>query len=336
MQMAGISIVSTGSYQPMLTVTNEDMSAIVETNDEWITTRTGIKERRFVNGEPTWYLGAMAAKQAVERAGIDPGDIGLIIDTTITGDFITPSCSCIIQRELKAVNAAAFDLNAACSGFVYAVDEAYRHLITDNDLKYVLVVANEALSSITNFRDRSSCVLFGDGAAAVIFERSDSKIFTSWLSADGTGAKFLYAKNLHPAHPFANSETAVSIDDETDMSVDHRALVQDGKEVYKFATKALPAAAANAAAKIGLAIEDIDLFIPHQANIRIIETAAKNLGVSMDKFFTDINAHGNTSSASIPIALDDAVTKGVLRRGAKICLVGFGAGLTMGSVIMEY
>lgn len=332
--MSGINIVSTGGYAPRLDITNDDMSKIVETNDEWIRTRTGISRRRLSDGEPTWYMGSMAAKQAIERAGIDPKDIGLIIDSTITSDFFTPSAACILQRETGAVNAAAFDLGAACSGFVYAVDTACRFLATDDSLKYVLVAANENLSYITNYKDRSSCVLFGDGAAAVILERSD-KLYTSWLGADGTGAKFLYAKALHKHSPFT-TENKFTIDDETDPAVDHRGLVQDGREVYKFATKALPLAARNAAEKIGLDIADIDLFIPHQANIRIIETAAKNLGVSLDKFFTDIDLHGNTSSASIPIALNDAAEKGLLKRGSKVCMVGFGAGLTMGSVIIEY
>lgn len=332
--MSGINIVSTGGYAPLLAVTNDDMAKIVETNDEWIRTRTGISQRRMSNCEPTWYMGAMASKQAIERAGIDPKDIGLIISSTITNDFVTPSASCLIQREIGAVNAAAFDLGAACSGFVYAVDTACRFLATDDNLKYVLVSANENLSYITNFADRSSCVLFGDGAAAVILERSD-KFFTSWLGADGTGAKFLYAKNQYPHSPFTTDEH-FTVDDETDPAVDHRLLIQDGKEVYKFATKALPTAAKNAADKISLDVSDIDLFIPHQANIRIIETAAKNLGVSMDKFFTNIDMHGNTSSASIPIALNEAVEKGVLKRGMKVCLVGFGAGLTLGSVIIEY
>lgn len=333
-QMSGINIVSTGGYAPLLAVTNDDMAKIVETNDEWIRTRTGISQRRMSDCEPTWYMGAMASKQAIERAGIDPKDIGLMISSTITNDFVTPSAACLIQREIGAVNAAAFDLGAACSGFVYAVDTACRFLATDDSLKYVLVSANENLSYITNFADRSSCVLFGDGAAAVILERSD-KLFTSWLGADGTGAKFLYAKNQYPHSPFITEGHPV-INDETDPSIDHRLLIQDGKEVYKFATKALPTAAKNAADKISLDISDIDLFIPHQANIRIIETAAKNLGVSMDKFFTNIDMHGNTSSASIPIALNEAVEKGVLKRGMKVCLVGFGAGLTLGSVIIEY
>ncbi len=332
--MSGINILSTGAYTPLLDITNDDMSKIVETNDEWIRTRTGISHRRIANGEPTWYMGSMAAKQAVERAGIDPKDIGLIIDSTITGDFVTPSMACLIQREIGAVNAAAFDLNAACSGFVYAVDTAHRFLATDDSLKYVLVVSNEKLSYITNYSDRSSCILFGDGAAAVLLERSD-KMFTSWLGADGTGAKSLYAKASHPDNPFM-TEDRFTVDDQTDPAITHTGIVQDGKEVYKFATKALPTAAKNAADKIGLDVTSIDLFIPHQANIRIIETAAKNLGVSMDKFFTDIDLHGNTSSASIPIALNDAVERGVLKRGDKLCLVGFGAGLTMGSVITEY
>lgn len=332
--MIGINIVSTGEYDPLLAVTNDDMAKIVETDDEWIRTRTGISQRRISNGEPTWYMGTMASKQALERAGIDPKDIGLIIDSTITSDFSTPSTACIIQREIGASNAFAFDLGAACSGFVYALDAARRYLATEETLKYVLVTANENLSYITNYSDRSSCVLFGDGAAAVIVERSD-KLFTSWLGSDGTGAKFLYAKAQHRHSPFSTADMFTA-DDETRSDIDHRWLIQDGKEVYKFATKALPLAAENAAKKGGIDIQDIDLFIPHQANIRIIETAAKNLGVSMDKFFTNIDMHGNTSSASIPIALNEAIEKGALGRGDKVCMVGFGAGLTLGAVIAEY
>ncbi len=332
--MSGINIVATGSYSPLLTITNDDLARIIDTNDEWIRTRTGISSRHYSNGEPTWYMGAMAAKQAIERAGIDPAEIGLIIDSTITGDFATPSMACMIQRETGAVNAAAFDLGAACSGFVYALDTARRFLATDDNLKYVLVAANENLSYITNYSDRTTCVLFGDGAAAAIVERSD-KLFTSWLGADGTGAKFLYSKSLHTSNPFV-TEDMFTIDDGTDPAADHRGLVQDGKEVYKFATKALPTAAKNAASKIGLDINDIDVFIPHQANIRIIETAAKNLGVPMEKFYTNIATHGNTSSASIPLAFDDAVASGAVKRGDKVCFVGFGAGLTLGAAIFEY
>lgn len=330
--MFGIEILGMGSYTPTLCVTNDDMAKIVETNDEWITTRTGIRARHLTNGEPTWKMGAEAAKEAVKNAGIDVKDIGLIIDTTITNDFLTPSVACVIQNELGASNAAAYDLNAACSGFVYGVDAAKRYLQTDPDMKYVLVVANETLSKITDYTDRSTCVLFGDGAAAAVIGRSE-KLFTSYIGADGTGARFLYSKAHKIRHPFRTAEDEI---DTGDFSAGTEYLVQDGKEVYKFATKALPTAAQKAAGKIGLDINTIDWFIPHQANIRIIETAAKNLGVSMDKFIVNISNHGNTSSASIPIALSEAIADGTVKHGDRICLVGFGAGLTLGAIIMDY
>lgn len=332
--MTGINIIATGCYNPALTVTNDDLAKIMETNDEWIRTRTGIAERRMNNGEPTWYMGTMAAKQAIERAGIDVKDIGLIIDATITPDFCTPSTACVIQRELGAVNATAFDISAACSGFVFGVDMARKYLAVDETLKYVIVIANENLSRMINFEDRTSSILFGDGAAAAIIERAD-KLYSSWTGSDGTGAKFLYSRYVFPPHPFMTDDP-LKIDDGTETDVTNYRLVQDGKEVYKFATKALPTAAMNAAEKIGLDLNEIDMFIPHQANIRIIETAAKNLGIPMEKFFVNIEKHGNTSSASIPIALNDAVESGALKKGDKLCLVGFGAGLTLGAVILEY
>ncbi len=332
--LMGVNILGTGSYSPVNTVTNEMMSKIVETSDEWIITRTGIRERRMSNGEPTWYMGAQAAKNAISDAGIESSQIGLIIDATITADFHTPSMACLIQREIGATGSACMDIGAACSGFVYGMDVAMRYLMTDDSLKYVLVVANENLSRITNFEDRTTCVLFGDGAAAVVLEKSD-KMFTSWLSADGNGAKFLYCKGDAASNAFM-TEDRFTVEDGTDPNITHKYIVQDGKEVYKFATKALATAASNAAAKIELPVEDIDVFVPHQANVRIIETAAKNLGVPMDKFVVTLDKHGNTSSASIPIAFDEAVHSGRIKRGDKVCMVGFGAGLTLGSVIFEY
>jgi 3-oxoacyl-[acyl-carrier-protein] synthase-3 len=329
----GINILGTGSYVPELIIDNEALSKIVDTNDEWITTRTGIKQRHISNGEPVWYMGAMAAKKAVEAAGIDPLDIGIIIDTTVTGDYSTPAVSCMVQRELGAVNSFVFDINAACSGFVYGVDIAKRFLQTDENLKYALVVSNEVLSKITDYTDRSTCILFGDGAAAVVIERSE-KLYSSYLGTDGTGAKFLFARALTANNPFVTREKC-NFGENFPPDNGHY-IVQDGKEVYKFATKALPSAVLSAAEKIGLDIHDIDHFIPHQANLRIIETAAKNLGISMDKFITNLDMHGNTSSASIPTALDEAVRDGRIKRGDKICFVGFGAGLTLGSVIFEY
>ena len=335
----GLHILGTGSYAPEGTLTNEDFTRFIETNDEWIRTRTGISERRVATGEPTWYMGAQAAKNAIEAAGIDPAEIGLIIDTTITQDYCTPSMSCIVQRETGAVNAACFDLNAACSGFVYAMDMAHRFLKTEPSAKYALVLANEQLSRITNYEDRTSCILFGDGAAAAVVEYKEDALYSSHLGADGTGAKFLFAKSSLPDSPFIEREKADRQWHDFDAQPEGRyphGMKQDGKEVYRFATQAMPRAAQAAAEKIGFDLADIDKIVPHQANIRIIETAMKNMKLPMDKAVVNISHHGNTSSASIPIALDEAVRSGEIKRGDKICLVGFGAGLTYAAIIMEY
>ncbi|MBQ8826683.1 MAG: ketoacyl-ACP synthase III [Oscillospiraceae bacterium] len=330
--MFGINILGTGSYAPELCITNDDMAKVVETNDEWISTRTGIKSRHYSNGELTWQMGAKAAQKAIEAAGISPEEIGLIIFSTITSDFSTPSCACMVQNAVGAVNAAAFDLNAACTGFVYSLDTAKRFLQTDENMKYALVVSAEVLSRIVDFNDRTTCILFGDGAAAVVIERSE-KMYSSYLAADGSGGKFLYARNLAPTHPFrTNKEDNYG----EDFALDNGYLFQDGKEVYKFATKALPTASSKAAENIGFDIKEIDWIVPHQANIRIIETAAKNFGVPMDKFIINLDKYGNTSSASMPIAFDEAVRDGRIKKGQKLCFVGFGAGLTMGAIILEY
>ncbi len=335
----GLHILGTGSYTPEKKLTNDDFKEFIETNDEWIRTRTGISSRNIATGEPVWYMGAQSAKAAIEAAGIDPADIALIIDTTVTADYMTPSTSCIIQRETGAVNAACFDLNAACSGFVYAMDMAHRFLKTEEGAKYALVVANEQLSKITNYEDRSSCILFGDGSAAAIVEYNPNALYSSHLGADGTGAKYLFASSPVPATPFIDEEKEKKkwhdFDDVKEGRFSH-ALMQDGKEVYRFATQAMPKAAKAAAEKIGLALSALDKIIPHQANIRIIETAMKNMKLSMEKAVVNIKNHGNTSSASIPIALDEAVRSGEIKRGDKICLVGFGAGLTYAAAILEY
>ena len=267
----GIHVLGTGSYTPAFQVTNEDMAKIVETNDEWIRTRTGIGTRHISDGEPTWYMGAQAAKRAIEAAGIDPLEIGLLIDTTITPEYCTPSMSCIIQRETGAANAACFDMNAACSGFVYAMDTAHRFLKTDPTMRYALVVANESLSKITNYNDRSSCILFGDGAAAALIEYKEDALYTSHLGADGTGAKFLYAHSALPQSPFVKPERLAEYDDGIGAAPEgwEHAMLQDGREVYKFATHALAKAATMAAEKIGFDLNDLDKIVPHQANMRI-------------------------------------------------------------------
>ncbi len=335
----GLHILGTGSFKPDGMLTNEDLTKFIETNDEWIRTRTGISVRHVATGEPTWYMGAEAAKSAIDAAGIDPVEIALIIDTTITQDYCTPSMSCIIQRETGAVNAACFDLNAACSGFVYAMDMAHRFLKTEPDSKYALVIANEQLSRITNYEDRSSCILFGDGAAAAVVEYKEDTLYSSHLGADGTGAKYLFAKSALPDSPFVDEEKLSyewhDFSSAPEGSYPH-GMKQDGKEVYRFATHAMPKAAKAAADKIGFELSSLDKIVPHQANIRIIETAMKNLKLPMEKVVVNIKQHGNTSSASIPIALDEAVRSGEIKRGDKICLVGFGAGLTYAAIIMEY
>ena len=327
----GINILGVGSYVPEQVLTNNDFTKFVDTNDEWIRTRTGITERRMAGWEPTWYMGKQAAASAIAKAGIDPAEIGLVIVSTLTSDYLTPSMASVIQYETGAVNAAAFDLNAACSGFVYALDTAHRFLQTDDSLKYVLVVSTEALSRFVDFSDRSTCILFGDGAAAVIVERSD-KLYSSYLASDGSGARLLYARSLDIAPEIKQGS---DFNDGFEAKHLHK-FHQDGKEVYKFATKALPKAFNCAAEKVGMTSDDIDWFVPHQANVRIIETAAKNLRVSMDRFIITLDHYGNTSSSSIPLALCEGIEKGLIKKGQKLALIGFGAGLTLAGTILEY
>lgn len=331
--MQGIKILGTGGYLPGKKVVNEDFTKFIETSDEWIKTRTGMSERYVSDGEPTWYMGLEAAKQAIESAGISPEEIGIIIDSSVSPDYYTPSMSCVIQGKLGAVNAMTIDVNCACAGCVYAIDMAKRYLQSDENIKYALVISNENLTKITDYTDRSTCVLFGDGAAAVVIERSDDSLYSSFLGADGTGAKYLFARSIPPANAFMTGNGKV--DDGFPESNSHY-LYQDGREVYKFATKALPNALTKAAEKINFDLNKLDHIIPHQANIRIIETAAKNLKIPMEKFIINIDKHANTSSASIPIALDEAVRSGKIKSGDKVALVGFGAGLTFGAIIFEF
>jgi len=329
----GINVKGIGKCLPEMIAANEDFAKIVDTSDEWITQRTGIKTRHISNGEPNYYLGAKAAEMAIADAGIQPSDIDLIIVATCTPDFYTPSESCLIQREIGASGSMAIDINCACTGFDYGLDMAKRYLQSDDDVHTVLLVAAEELSKFVDYTDRSSCILFGDGAAAFVLEKRETTLYSSYLGADGTGASFLAARALRSENVFRTNK------EEFDMNMPQlkeHFFTQDGKEVYKFATKALPNAVLKACEKAGISPDELDAIVPHQANVRIIETAAKNLGVSMDKMVVYIDRYGNTSSASIPIAFCDAVAEGRIKRGDKICLVGFGGGLTYAAVIFEY
>lgn len=332
--MSGIKVVGTGMYVPPLVVNNEDFTKIVDTSDEWITTRTGMKERHVSEGQPTWYMGAKAVEEAISNAGITANDIGLIICSTVTSDFLTPSTACFIQREIGAIGCMALDISCACGGFVYALDMARRYLATDEELKYAVVVAAENLTKLADYTDRSTCVLFGDGAAACVVELAKDSLYTSFMGADGSGAKYGAARSFPPNNAFMPAQPEEYPDGIRECNGHY--LFQDGKEVYKFATKILPSAVNAAAQKIGLSIEDIDLIIPHQANYRIIETAVQNMKLPMEKFYVNIEKYGNTSSASIPIALDEAIRAGKIKRGDKVCLVGFGFGLVYGALIFEY
>lgn len=330
--MQGIKISGTGHYSPGQVLTNQNLSEFMDTNDEWITSRTGIKQRHISEGEPAWYMAAKAAEKALEASGTKAEELDLILVSSTTEDFFLPSCACMVQREIGAGKCMAIDINCACSGFIYAVDMAKRYL-ADKDIKKVLVVASERLSKIVDYDDRTTCILFGDGAGACVAEADDS-FYTSFHGADGTGGKYLAARHIFH-EPNRMIKQDLKIDDGLpDNGKSY--IIQDGKEVYKFATSILPFAVRKAAEKAGIEIDEIDYFIPHQANIRIIETAAKKLNVSMDKFIVNIAEYANTSSASIPIALDEAVRAGKIKHGDRICLVGFGAGLTYGAVIFDY
>jgi len=311
----GIKIVGIGSYSPPLCVTNDDLAKTLDTSDEWIFSRTGIKRRYYNEGRPNYIMAVEAAKRAIENAGINAADIDYILLSTSTPDFIYPITACLVQSAISAYNAACMDMSVACTGFVAGLEIARGLLYTGYNR--VLFVASECLSLHADFSDRASCVLFGDGAGAVVLERSD-KLFASHMKAKGVTAQ----------EPMLHYK----------MNYEHNApvfLQMDGKEVYKFAVEAMPEAARAACEKAGLTIEEIDLFIPHQANIRIVQTAAKSLGVPMDKVYTNIENHGNTSSACMPVCLDELNKAGRLKTGMKLCLVGFGAGLTYGAVIIE-
>lgn len=328
MKFKSVGIISLGAYVPENIMTNFDFEKIIDTTDEWIRTRTGIEERRFCSPEQaTSDLCIEAAKKALANANLTPEDIDMVIVATCTPDYQLPSTACIVQKKLGAVNAAAYDLNAACSGWIYGLTMA-TGLIKADMYKKVLVIGAEALSRSLDMQDRNTCILFGDGATAAILSKVEDGygILSTHLGADGD----LNGSLIVPA---GGSRTPTS-----EETIEERGqyIKMKGQEVFKFAVNALPNAASCAIEKAGLKATDIDIFIPHQANSRIIETAAKRLEVPIDKFYMNMKNYGNTSAASIGLALNEAHEKGLIKKGDLVAMVGFGAGLTYAATVIKW
>lgn len=324
-QRRSASIVSTGAYLPARVLTNAELEKIVETSDEWIQSRTGIKERRIAaDDELTSDMGAKAARQALELGGIDPLSIDLIIVATCTPDTIFPSTACHIQRKIGATRAAAFDLAAACSGFLYAMITADQ-FIANGIYKTILVVGAEKLSSIVNWKDRNTCVLFGDGAGAVVLQhRPGARGMLGFsLGADGSQPEILSLSKCEGATLAQEELTAPFIQ-------------MAGKEVYRQAVGAMNRSAEECLERSGCKPEQIRWFIPHQANFRIVEAVAQRMGVSLEHFVINLDRYGNMSAACIPVALHETMMSGKLNRGDLVLLVTFGGGVTWGSLVLEW
>lgn len=314
----------TGSYVPENIVKNDDLSKIVDTSDEWIVSRCGVGERRITTDQNTSQIAARAAEDIMRKGDIDPLDIELIIVGTISPDYTTPSTACLVQAQIGAKNAAAFDITAACSGFVYAMSVADKFIKT-GAYKNAIVIGSEVLSKYMDFTDRTTCVLFGDGAAGVFLERGESGgIIAESIGSDGEKGMSLTAGKMLPSNVFNKI-------DKTDDIYIH----MDGKAIFDFATKKSPVCIEKLLEKSGICREDIKYVIPHQANSRIVEIISRKVKIPMDKFYLNMYYYGNTSSASIPIALNEMHDKGLIVKGDKIILIGFGGGLTWGSMLIE-
>lgn len=321
-------ILGVGSYVPERILTNKELEKIVDTTDEWITSRTGIRERRIADPElSTADMALQASRKACEDAGVKPEELDLVILASCSKDMIIPSGACLVQDQLGAIKAGAFDLEAGCSGFVYGLSIASQFIAT-GAMKRILVIGAEVLSKVVNWEDRNTCVLFGDGAGAVVVGpvAQGAGVLASKLSAEGSGWEHLYIPaggSKMPANPITL---------EKKLHYVH----MNGKEVFRYAVRVMEEESINLVKAANLELSDIDLLIPHQANIRIIEHAAKKLKLPMDKVVVNLDKYGNTSSASIPIALDNAVKSGRVKVGDNIVMVAFGAGLTSGGVVLKW
>jgi 3-oxoacyl-[acyl-carrier-protein] synthase-3 len=318
-----------GMYVPERVVTNDDIARIVDTTDEWILSRTGIRERHIASDarETTATLAVRAARSALRVAGVSPSQVGLVIVATVTPEAPFPSTASLVQDALGASHAGAFDLSAGCSGFVYALSLA-SDAIRAGSAEHVVIIGSETLSRITDWSDRNTCVLFGDGAGAVVLSacHEECGVLASVLGSDGSGGDLLMVPAGGSRRP-ASSETV--------RNGDHF-IKMNGREVFRFATTVVPRATEAVVEKAGWQLTDIAQVIPHQANSRIIDSAAKRLGIPEERFFTNLERYGNTSAASVPIALCEAIQQGRIRPADKLVLVGFGAGLTWAAVALKW
>lgn len=324
----GVGIIGVGSALPEKIVKNCDLEKMVDTSDEWISQRTGISERRILDKDvPIYTIGVIAAQKALEDAGIPATELDLIIVATAAADYSTPSSACIIQGEIGATKAAAFDMNAACAGFVYALTTAEQFIKTGY-YKNILIIGMEGMSKVTDWEDRNTCVLFGDGAGAVILGKVDAGygILATDLGADGAAWKTITIPSSHI------SEEDIS----KRIHENKRVIWMDGSEVFKFAVKAFVQSSEKVIANADLTMEDIRYIIPHQANIRIIDGAAKRLKIPAEKVFKNIHKYANMSAATIPVALDEVVKSGTLKKGDNLVFVAFGGGLTWSGMLIKW
>lgn len=334
--MRTIRITGTGSALPGRIVTNKELEQLVETSDEWIRERTGIAERHVSVGETVVTLASEAARKALEQAGKRAEEIDLILVATCSPEQYLPCCACQVQADIGAVNALAFDVNAACSGFLFALNTADAYLRTGL-AENALVIGSEVLSKLVDWKDRGSCILFGDGAGAVVVERCEASpgILGRALHSDGTGGGVLQCGARELTTPYARTSVAKTNQNQPTDGREHY-IQMDGQEVYRFATRRVPQCIEEALSDAGLAVPDIDMFVLHQANARIIDAVAKRLHADREKFPTNLERVGNLSSASIPVLLDELNRQGKLHRGDRIVLAGFGAGLTIGACVMTW
>lgn len=316
-------IAGIGAYVPETIVTNDDLAKIVETSDEWISSRTGIRERRISTKEGTSDLAAEAARRALEAAGVKPEELDLIILGTSSPDCNYPSGACEVQAKIGAVNAAAFDISAACSGFIFAMN-IVQGFFKSGIYQTALIIGAETLSKVVDWDDRSTCVLFGDGAGAAVLKNEESGIIDMLMGSDGTKGEALKCTSRSLGNFLTGERPELGF------------MTMDGQEVFRFAVKRVPESIESLIKRNQTAKEDIRYYILHQANERIVEAVARRLKEPMDKFPMIIEKYGNTSTASIPLLLDDMVKKGMLKAGDKIILSGFGAGMTWGAVLLEW